>query len=125
MQKIKHLRSFKPQTVTLCGSTRVALAAFEEQELALALLGYKVFSIGCNKHSDDALGLTDEDCEQLDDLHLWKIDDSAIVFFLNVGGYLGSSSKRELAYAVQEGKEIWFLEVAEVKDYLGEDYEAV
>jgi hypothetical protein len=46
----------------------------------------------------------------LDELHLRKIDLADEVLILNVGGYIGESTKRELAYAQQWGKAIRFLE---------------
>jgi len=43
-------------------------------------------------------------------LHLRKIDLADEVYILNVGGYIGESTARELAYARDHGKRIRFLE---------------
>jgi hypothetical protein len=43
-------------------------------------------------------------------LHLFKIDEADIVRVLNVGGYIGTSTRRELEYARRLGKRIEFLE---------------
>ena len=110
----------RPPFVVLCGSIKAALAFFESENLRLTREGYKVLSIGVHK-TDESLGLSDDDCAALDELHLFKIDDvgqDGFVYFLNAGGYLGKSSLRELAYAYQEGKPIRFLEPAKVSDYL-------
>ena len=54
--------------------------------------------------------VTDEQKVKLDELHLRKIDLADEVLILNVGGYIGESTGRELAYARQHGKTIRFLE---------------
>lgn len=47
---------------------------------------------------------------KLDELHLRKIDLADEVLILNVGGYIGQSTSRELEYAKSKGKIIRFLE---------------
>ena len=69
-----------------------------------------MLSIGCDWHSDQALGLTDEDKERLDELHLRKIDMCDEVLILNCGGYVGLSTRNEVAYARAHGKHIRWLE---------------
>ena len=46
----------------------------------------------------------------LDDLHLRKIELADEVLILNVGGYVGQSTARELAFARSLGKTVRFLE---------------
>ena len=46
----------------------------------------------------------------LDDMHLRKIDMADEVFVINVGGYIGSSTRREIEYAVSQGKKVNYLE---------------
>lgn len=48
--------------------------------------------------------------DMLDDMHLRKIDMADEVFVINVGGYIGESTKREIAYAKENGKVVRFLE---------------
>ena len=48
--------------------------------------------------------------EMLDDMHLRKIDMADEIFVINVGGYIGESTKREIAYAEQKGKKVNYLE---------------
>ena len=46
----------------------------------------------------------------LDDMHLRKIDMADEVFVINVGGYIGSSTRNEIKYAIDHGKEVRYLE---------------
>lgn len=45
----------------------------------------------------------------LDELHLRKIDLSDEVFVVNVGGYIGDGTRREIAYAKKTGKPVKYL----------------
>jgi len=99
----------KPKIICLCGSTRFS-GAFREANLKETLAGKIVLSIGCDFKSDDALGLTITDKERLDCLHLRKIDLADEVYVLNVGGYIGSSTRKEIEYAKGLNKPIRYLE---------------
>ena len=92
----------------MCGSTRFG-EAFRRANLAETLAGRIVLSIGCDYKSDDALGLTPDVKERLDELHLWKIDMADEVLVLNVGGYVGESTRREIVYAKRNGKPVRYL----------------
>ena len=48
--------------------------------------------------------------EMLDDMHLRKIDMADEIFVINVDGYIGESTRREIAYAEKTGKKINYLE---------------
>ena len=48
--------------------------------------------------------------ERLDVLHLRKIDLADEVLILNVGGYIGKSTRKELDYALSQGKPVRYLE---------------
>jgi hypothetical protein len=99
----------RPKIVVLCGSTRF-LNAFREANLRETLAGHIVLSIGCDTKSDDALALGLDEKFALDLLHLHKIDLADEVIVLNVGGYMGSSTLREVRYAFLMGKSVRFLE---------------
>jgi hypothetical protein len=105
----------RPTVVCLCGSTRFS-REFREWNLKETLAGRIVLSIGCDMRSDAELltGMPHEQQEEtkrrLDVLHFAKIDLADEVLFLNVGGYMGDSTRRELAYAEMRGKVIRFLE---------------
>lgn len=100
--------------VCLCGSTRF-YQAFVRANYEETMAGKIVLSVGFYPHAQDEMhgeqvGVTPEQKRDLDLLHLDKIDLADEVLFLNVGGYLGESSLRELAYARTQGKVIRFLE---------------
>ena len=104
------------QVITLCGSTR-----FKEEFLAaqkrLTLEGNIVISVGLFGHSGDSEvwdgmdeGTRSKTKEMLDDMHKRKIDMADSIFVINVGGYIGESTKSEIEYAIAHGKSIEYLE---------------
>ena len=48
--------------------------------------------------------------EMLDDMHKRKIDMADEIFVINVGGYIGDSTRSEIGYAIEHGKKIRYLE---------------
>lgn len=54
----------------------------------------------------------------LDELHLRKIDLADEILVLNVDGYMGESTRRELRYAYQQNKNIRLLEPMDNWDYV-------
>lgn len=107
------MSELKPRIVCLCGSTRFS-QAFHDENLKETLAGRIVLSIGCDFKSDTDLmlagELTQEDKDRLDELHLRKIDLADEILVLNVGGYIGASTTREIAYARTCGKRVRWLE---------------
>lgn len=102
----------RPEIVVLCGSTKYH-EAFREQNLLLTLTGHIVLSIGCDTTSDkDLQHVVDIEAakETLDELHLRQIDLADRVLVLNVGGYIGPSTRAEVGYATFKGKPISYLE---------------
>jgi cell division protein FtsB len=97
-----------PTIVCLCGSTRF-YKEFQQYNLEETLAGKIVLSVGAFVH-DDTLNLTAEQKIALDELHKRKIDIADEVLILNVGDYIGSSTRSELEYAINAGKVIRFLE---------------
>jgi hypothetical protein len=104
-----------PEIVCLCGSTRFN-EAFRQAQLDETLKGHIVLTIGCNMKSDnDLFGNIAEPTKQsikgmLDELHKKKIDLADRVYILNVGGYIGESTRSELEYARKCKKRISWLE---------------
>ena len=43
-------------------------------------------------------------------MHKQKIDMSDEIYVINVGGYIGESTKKEIEYAKARGKEVSFME---------------
>jgi len=95
--------------VTLCGSTRFKEQFFEVQK-KLTLEGYIVISVGLFGHSGDDEVWTEGTKEMLDKMHLSKIDLADEIFVINVNGYVGESTKREIEYAKSTGKIVNYLE---------------
>ena len=89
--------------VCLCGSTRFR-AEFAEANRAETMKGKIVLAPGVFGHSGDPL--TDEDKLTLDLLHLAKINMAHEVLVVNPCGYIGESTRREIAYAHQIGKPV-------------------
>ena len=104
----------RPKIVCLCGSTRFK-DAFDEANYRETMSGKIVLSVGFfmhasgNKHGED-VGATPEQKLALDELHKRKIDISDEVLILNVGGYIGESTRSELDYAEEHCKRIRYLE---------------
>lgn len=103
----------RPRIVVLCGSTRFK-DAWYEQGRRLTYEGKIVLSVGDLDTSSAAHEVTvsiDPDLKaRLDELHLRKIDLADEVLVLNVGGYVGDSTQREIRYALLAGKLISYLE---------------
>ena len=97
------------KVVTLSGSTRFKEQYMEVQKL-LTLKGCIVISVGLFGHSGDEEVWKPGTKEMLDDMHLRKIDMADEIFVINVGGYIGESTKREIAYAEEKGKKVNYLE---------------
>lgn len=99
----------KMTVITLCGSTRFK-EQFLEQQKRLTLEGNVVISVGLFGHSGDEEVWKPGMKEMLDKMHLQKIDMADEIFVINVGGYIGESTKREIAHAEQTGKPVRYLE---------------
>lgn len=110
------LSTTRPKIVCLCGSTRF-YDMFRAANLEHTLAGEIVLSIGCDFRSDGdlatigALGRDPEHVKRdLDELHKRKIDLADYVLVLNVGGYIGESTRAEIGYALGAGKPVQYLE---------------
>lgn len=112
----------KPKIICLCGSTRF-IKTFAEVNLKLTLEGIIVLSVGAVAHSDSELGLDEETKRKLDELHKDKIDLADEILVLNVGGYIGSSTRSEIEYARRFDTRVRFLEGCEFCGEAGETHE--
>ena len=106
----------KYKVVTLCGSTRFK-DAFMEIQKQLTLEGNIVISVGLFGHSGDSEvwenmdeGTLTATKAMLDDMHKRKIDMADEIFVINVGGYIGDSTRSEIEYATRVGKAVRYLE---------------
>ena len=103
------------KVVTLCGSTRFK-DAFMEVQKRLTLERCIVISVGLFGHAGDAEvwdgmdeGTLSATKEMLDDMHKRKIDMADEIYVIDVGGYIGDSTRSEIAYAREHGKNVRFL----------------
>ena len=101
----------KYPVITLCGSTRFK-EQFLEAQKRLTLAGNIVISVGLFGHSGDDEVWTEGTKEMLDDMHKRKIDMADSIYVINVGGYIGSSTRSEIEYAKANGKEVRYMENA-------------
>lgn len=99
----------KYKVITLCGSTRFKTEFLDAQK-RLTLDGNIVISVGLFGHSGDDEVWAEGTKEMLDDMHKRKIDMADAIYVINVGGYIGSSTRSEIDYALQNGKEVYYLE---------------
>lgn len=77
--------------------------------------GYIVLSVGFYFHSSEkmhgeTIGITAEQKIMLDELHKRKIDLADEIYVINVGGYIGESTRSEINYAMELNKPIRYLE---------------
>ncbi len=103
----------RPEIICLCGSSRFidhfAIFAWELEKGGKIVLSLHLlpawYAEGVADHIAEAQGVA----SQMDELHLRKIDLADRVIVMNVDGYYGDSTKREIAYAASRGKPVGFL----------------
>ena len=103
------------KVITLCGSTRFK-DEFMRVQKELTLKGNIVISVGLFGHAGDNEvwenmdeGTITKTKEMLDDMHKRKIDMADEIYVINVGGYIGDSTKSEIKYAKEHGKRVNYL----------------
>ena len=98
----------KQIVITICGSMR-----FEKkmQEIARDLETKKGFCVlqPIYKVSKKKVE-TYEEIENILRSHLQKIDLSNAIYVVNIGGYIGESTKQEIEYAEKQHKKIFYHE---------------
>ncbi len=104
----------KYKVVTLCGSTRFKDEFYQIQK-ELTLKECIVISVGLFGHSGDEEvwenmdeGTLTKTKLMLDDMHKRKIDMADEIFVIDVNGYIGESTKSEIAYAKDHNKPITY-----------------
>lgn len=106
----------KRKVVCLCGSTKFN-EAYERANFDETLAGNIVLTIGVDMKSaftelhfagksEAELG---EIKSSLDTLHFAKIDLADEILVLNVGGYIGESTRKEIKYAHEHDKSVRYL----------------
>ncbi|MNV60549.1 hypothetical protein D3C71_1530150 [compost metagenome] len=98
----------KPNVITLCGSTKFK-QQFSEVMKDLTLKGNIVLTLGFFEQSEN-IKLTNEQFKLFEEVHYYKIDMSDEIYVVNVNGYIGESTKKEIEYAIEHNKKVTYLE---------------
>jgi hypothetical protein len=93
--------------ITLCGSTKYK-DEFQMANKWLTLQGNIVISVAMFGHVDKE-PLSKDDKILLDEIHKKKIDLADEIFVVDVDGYIGESTKKEIEYAIFNNKNVRFL----------------
>jgi hypothetical protein len=100
--------------VTLCGSTRFK-EQFEEWNHKLALAGHTVYSLSMFAREASDVGkeslhtINEQEKITLDLVHLDKIINSDAIVVIDVEGYTGFSTKREIQWARMQNKKVFWI----------------
>lgn len=97
----------RAKIICMCGSLKYTSILMTETE-RLTLLGYNVISVIYETKSPNEY--TENDIEKFVKLHFEKIDLADAIYVVNVNGYIGSGTKRDIDYARSKGKEILYME---------------
>lgn len=91
-----------------CGSTKFK-EAFEKANKEETAKGNIVLTVAMFGHLE-GLDMNSEMKKTFDEVHFDKILLSDEVLVLNVGGYIGESTRNEIDYAIKNGKIVKYLE---------------
>jgi hypothetical protein len=104
----------KPKIVCLCGSTRFieqfAILQWTLEKEGYITLGLHLLPASYPGVTPDHMAETEGIKEQMDELHKRKIDLADEILVLNIGGYIGESTRSEIEYAKAHGKPVKYLE---------------
>lgn len=99
--------------ITLCGSAKFE-EEFHQWNEKLTLAGHVVYDLAVHpSRKEDKNWYGDNESEvktALDLAHFMKISNSDAILVLNVNGYIGFSTKREIKWASMNNKKIFWLE---------------
>lgn len=109
-----------PKIICLCGSSRfvaeMAVLAWtlerDEEVIVLGLHFLPSWYTRQESHQAEHEGCV----SRMNELHLRKIDISDEVLIVNIGGYIGEDTRREIEYAKFMGKPVRFLEPEEKEE---------
>ena len=95
------------KVVTICGSMKYSKQMMEIAEELELKNGYAVIQCVYNVNGIKHEGL---DASILDKIHKKKIDMCDAIYVVNIDGYIGNSTKNEIEYAINNGKEVIYHE---------------
>jgi len=96
--------------ITICGSTRFK-KEYERVNRVLELNDWVVLTVASYYHRERNRSIRswiEKNKKQLDRLHLGKIDISQAIVVIDVGGYIGTSTRSEIEHARKRNKPIYF-----------------
>ncbi len=102
----------KTKVVTMCGSSRfvtiMAVCAWliERDEKAITMGLHLLPEWYCKDKIPDHLAEHEGVADEMDELHLRKIDISDEIFVVDPADYIGESTNKEIVYARKQGKGI-------------------
>ena len=103
--------------VCLCGSTRFK-EQFEEATKVETRAGNIVLTVGFFGHAD-GIELSRKEKARLDALHMMKILESDEILVIDVDGYIGESTEREIEFALLVGRPVkYWREEKSRRDFL-------
>lgn len=97
----------KRKIVCLCGSTKFK-DSFQQANRTESLKGSIVLTVAQYSHYDK-LNITEEQKIIFDNLHLDKIKLADEILVLDINGYIGDSTLKEIEYAKKQNKKIRFI----------------
>lgn len=104
----------KPTIVCLCGSTRFykefMRANYQETMAGKIVLSVGVFARASEEMHGEKISISPAQKVKLDELHKHKIDMADEVLVINIGGYVGESTRSEIEYAEKIGKPVFYYE---------------
>lgn len=113
----------KPKVITLCGSSKfvdimsVCAWILERDELSITMGLHLIPEWYFEKEFvSDHLAEHERCAEEMDKLHLRKIDMSDEIFVVDYQGYIGESTKKEISYAEMQGKRVRYF----TRDVIGQ-----
>ena len=93
--------------VTICGSFKYKDMMLKK---ALELEVIDKYVVLQPVYGYDGYDYSEDDFKVLGELHFKRIDISDAIYVVNVDGYIGESTKKEIEYALSLGKEVLYLE---------------
>ncbi len=95
------------KVITICGSMRYSKEMMKIAEELELKKGYAVIQCVYNIDGQRYEGV---DASILDKIHRKKIDISDAIYVVNIDRYIGNSTKNEIEYAINNGKEVIYHE---------------
>lgn len=96
------------KVITLCGSRKFK-DDFIREGKRLTLEGNIVLSLSLMDNADNEV-FDNHVKQMLGEMHKQKINMSDEIFVINKGGYIGESTRLEIAYALQNNKKVNYME---------------